>query len=221
MCLFLRISSLLCLFFFLCFAACNSDTVGTNGDTTPADGDYLENEIDTTDSDMTVAETGDGDENEIDTTESDITDIETADGDENVCPNSTILNCGDTIYGNTNADDLTNNWSAYSCSARSEGGNEKVYSFTTETRCKVEITLNDLSTDLDIFLLSSCDSFACQAFSSTPLDIQEKEQILYNTEPNKKYFLAVDGYNDSSGTYTLKVDCNCDASDGDVDEQDD
>ncbi|RJO65748.1 MAG: hypothetical protein C4523_15520 [Myxococcales bacterium] len=75
--------------------------------------------------------------------------------------------------------------------------------------CQARIRLTDLQTDIDLMLLDACDSWSCIAASATPLDIQHDEEIKFSAETGRRYVVAVDGYAEASGTYTIAADCAC------------
>ncbi len=132
------------------------------------------------------------------------------DGDEEptICSETPALHCGDRLTGTTVYG--TDEWRGYACTARLESGKEAIYSIRTAETCQVDLRLTDLDTDLDLMLLDGCDAFDSQYCSSTPLDIQTVEEISFSSQPDKEYFVVVDGYNGSEGSYGLEVDCNCD-----------
>lgn len=75
--------------------------------------------------------------------------------------------------------------------------------------CKVVATLKDLTTDLDLLLLTGCDPISNRLASSTPIDLQSVETISWTNAPGVTEYFVVDGYSGAEGSYTLEVDCTC------------
>ena len=101
-------------------------------------------------------------------------------------------------------------WSAYGRTARSESGRETVYAFASAGTCTVTANLRNLTTDLDLLLLSACDPITGNVMaSSTPLDLQTVETVQWTNLPGQTNYLVVDGYSRAEGSYTLELDCTC------------
>ena len=88
--------------------------------------------------------------------------------------------------------------------------------------CAVIVTLTDLSTDLDLFLLSPSGAASCSTYvagtgrpgdaeecSTTPIDIQQRERVTFDAAAGQAYVVVVDSYDEADGTYTIAVDCTC------------
>ena len=133
------------------------------------------------------------------------------------CPDALPVACGDRLAHDTTVHGRTDEWPAYNCSARLEDGRESIYAVTADAAgpCTLMARLTDLTSDLDLFQLESCDSFACAHASPTPLDIQRAEMIAFAVDSGEQEFVVVDGYDGSSGSYTLELDCLCGESAGD------
>jgi hypothetical protein len=69
------------------------------------------------------------------------------------------------------------------------------------------VKLVNITEDLDLLLLSSCNPMTNTIVSSTPIDLQTDEAISFNTEIGKSYYVVVDGYDGAEGSYTLQIDC--------------
>lgn len=123
------------------------------------------------------------------------------------CPEPLTLSCGDTFNHNTGSDGRPNLWGAYSCTARALSGPEAIYLLKTSEHVKVTVTLTNLTTDLDVARLSRCDPFSCNVIASTPFDIQDDEQIQFDSHIGSKHYIVVDGYNGATGPYTINVSC--------------
>ncbi len=218
-------------FIFLAFvliAGCGDDDSSSQQPPADQDGDLdlLESEADAgeqaadgdliLDGDAEGESAPDGDIEQETITDGDMEqEAEIQEQETNACVQALPLVCGDQLQGNTAVDGQADAWRGYSCSARLESGPEVIYSFISGEDCNVVLTLKDLSSDLDLFLLSACDSFSCIGFMSTPLDIQDEETVNFSAEAGKAYYVVVDGYADAEGTYTLQAACSC-GTDGDM-----
>jgi hypothetical protein len=110
------------------------------------------------------------------------------------------------IADSTNASE--NNLPGYACRAWSEEGPENIYRLEVTQALELFAALrafDDISSppdeDLDIFLLSDCDTDSCLAGANLEFSI---------TLPAGTYYLVVDGYGTSSpaeGFYTLLLEC--------------
>ncbi len=125
------------------------------------------------------------------------------------CEAALPLTCGDSFSHSTVTNGRENLWSAYGCTARLENGRETVYRFEYENDCLVTITLSNLSTDLDVMQLRSCDPFSADKCRSTPLDIQDDEAIAFLVEGGLPTYVVVDGYSGHEGNYTITASCDC------------
>ncbi len=126
------------------------------------------------------------------------------------CSNPIRLECGDRLNHDTAVNGQADMLSAYGCTARAESGRETIYSFVTLQRCEVEVRLSELTVDLDLFSVEDCGPFSEGECSSTPLDIQDGEQIAFSTLAGVPRYVVVDGYSAAEGTYAIAVDCLCD-----------
>lgn len=118
------------------------------------------------------------------------------------------LRCGDRLQGSTPSHG-ENRLSLYACTARAESGPEQVYAFEPEQDCRVSARLGALAVDLDLFVLDRCDAQSCTQRSSTPLDLQDGERIVFDAPAGRSQVVVVDGYDESFGSYSLAVDCLC------------
>ena len=121
------------------------------------------------------------------------------------CGDSQALTCGRPFnYNNNYGQD---NVSLYSCGNHinvENNGPEVVHHFTTTSTGTVDISLTNLSCNLEMFLLSSCDRGACVDFSSNPG--ASDEHISTYLQPGT-YYVVVDGYNGAACNYNLTVNC--------------
>ena len=127
------------------------------------------------------------------------------------CADAIPLNCNSTYTG-TNANG-SDNVSSYSCSDNvlnvENNGPEVVHSFTTTESGMVSIQLMDLTANLELFLLSSCNVGSCLAFSQN--GSLGDEMININVLPGT-YYIVVEGFNGAVSDYTLQLSCtsSCD-----------
>lgn len=133
------------------------------------------------------------------------------------CENPLPLRCGDRLNHSTLVQGRANVWVGYGVSQRWESGPETIYAFQTPATCQVVARLKNLTVDLDLFLMTSCDPRSSTEFSSTPLDLQTIETVGFTSQPGQPYFVVVDGYDGVAGSYTLEVDCTCNQDAGAVD----
>jgi hypothetical protein len=126
------------------------------------------------------------------------------------CWTALPIRCGDRLNHSTVTQGRANTWSAYGRTARSESGRETVYAFASAATCMVTANLRNLTTDLDLLLLSSCDPVTGNVTaSSTPLDLQTVETVRWTNLPDQTSYVVVDGYSGSEGSYVLELDCTC------------
>ncbi|MCB9324737.1 MAG: T9SS type A sorting domain-containing protein [Lewinellaceae bacterium] len=127
------------------------------------------------------------------------------------CGDAQPLVCGVPFQGNNmNGNDDV---SLYGCDGNvfnvENNGPEMVHYFTTTEAGQVTITMTNLSANLELFLLRSCDRGDCMDYSQN--SGTTNESITAWLQPGT-YYVVVDGYNGGVGNYTLNVDCtsNCD-----------
>ncbi|MFC1572075.1 hypothetical protein ACFL6M_00595 [Candidatus Eisenbacteria bacterium] len=115
------------------------------------------------------------------------------------CSNAIPINCGDVVQGNNTG--LIGTVTTYSCVGWSEDAGEVVYEIVVPVgECKIitgEIT--DLTADLDVFFLGSCEETDCLAYGNSIF-----------TSPTMEagtYYIVVDGYYGAESAFTLTVTC--------------
>ena len=107
--------------------------------------------------------------------------------------------CGQNVTGTTAG--TINDISAYTGYPVDESGPDQTYSFTVSTRSSITINVTNLGTaDLDIFLMASLNSYSILAYGT--------ETISATLNPGT-YYINVDGYQGSSGPFSLSLDCYC------------
>ncbi|WP_373548274.1 pre-peptidase C-terminal domain-containing protein [Haliscomenobacter sp.] len=131
-----------------------------------------------------------------------------------ICEKATPINCGTTLSGSTVAE--TNILSSYNClTASTFVGPEKAYKFTLSQRTPVTINMaiQTLGLDLDLFLLRECNNIQfgatsqCVAESSSDNRTTNQEAITITLDPGT-YYIVVDGqFVSSAGAFQLSVNC--------------
>lgn len=108
------------------------------------------------------------------------------------------IGCGQSIAGNTaGAARRVNN---YGCAPYwAETGPENVYALSLEGPTHLDMMLEDLGADLDLFLLRSGNPSSCMAYGDNAISIRSLDA--------GTFYLVVDGYQDAAGRYTLRVWC--------------
>ncbi len=188
--------------------ACMEDDVDFSDGDDPEDGDDVDGDAADGDFDWSLPGDGDG-------TDGDLPDGDKPDGDVPLaCP-------GTTIEPDNPVEDSTvdsrNNWSDYSCLSAEENGPEKLYRFVApacEGTLNATVDLSEMSADLDLLLLDSCNPADCTRFSNTYVD----ERIAFSATPGEDYYIVVDGFDGAAGSFTLELTFDCQqGTDGDSD----
>lgn len=110
------------------------------------------------------------------------------------CSGAITLDLDATVTGSTIA--ATNNVNAYSCT-NNESGPEVVYKVTTSKAGRLVATLSDLGSNLDVFILRSCNPQDCVAFGDV--------QATLANAPAGTYYVVVDGRNGAAGSFSLNL----------------
>ncbi len=115
------------------------------------------------------------------------------------CSTPLSLVCGVPFTGNTTAS--ANNYSTYSCNSNTYSGNENVHELTLTDTTDIDVSLTNINgKDLNLILLSSCDTTACIQAADTLL--------LANSLLPGTYYIVVDGADTNDfGAYTLNLNC--------------
>ncbi len=112
------------------------------------------------------------------------------------------ISCFKPLQGDTSVG--WNTYTQYACSVWDDSGPEVSYLFTPTFSGPISITVSDYEGfDPDIFLLEGgCSDAACVG----------KGDVSIGTEvvAGETYYVVVDGYNLSQGTYSIEVICDCD-----------
>ncbi len=113
------------------------------------------------------------------------------------CENAVVLANRAPFQGNTKG--APANIDTYSCrSDWNEKGPEVVHTITTTIAGDITATLTNMSADLDLFIFDACDADRCIAHGG--------DRATYSNAPPGTYYIVVEGYKGSTGSYTLTVD---------------
>ncbi len=125
------------------------------------------------------------------------------------CVPAWTLECGDSDSWANDGEGGTDVELDYACIPWPESGPEFTYSFSSPATTQVTVDLTDLSADLDLFALSApggvCSGSNCDAFSAS--SGLASESLTFTASAGEAYFLVVDGYADSVGSYQIAVSC--------------
>ncbi len=128
------------------------------------------------------------------------------DGTANECSTALPLHCGDQLNHSTLVQGRADVWSTYPVTQRLESGRETIYELRPDDLL-VMLQLKNLTTDLDVFLLSACDTSSSIAPTSRSSSSVNDKMALFEIQTGKTYYVVVDGYDGAAGSYTLEVDC--------------
>ena len=119
------------------------------------------------------------------------------------CDDIEMLNCGDSVTGNTNTG--INTFEEHDEQISEWTGPELVYQFITDT-ATVNISLTGLSADLDIYLLSACGDPVNNeiAFSENS---DTNDELITSTLSPGFYFIMIDGYDGATSPFSLSLTC--------------
>jgi hypothetical protein len=121
------------------------------------------------------------------------------------CATALPLSCGDTVDHSTLLQGRPNLWSSYPEAKRLASGRETVYVLETHDPIII-LSLTNLTTDLDVFFLSSCAPSSRFAPKSPTVSQSSRSYVFWTVAPGT-YYVVVDGYDGAAGSYTLGVDC--------------
>jgi hypothetical protein len=113
------------------------------------------------------------------------------------CTGAIPIACGDVYTGDTTGGAM--NVATYDCTSWNEGGPEVVHVLELPYLGKINAVISGLSSDLDVFLLGSCEEADCLAYGNTSFTTD-------CLDPGT-YYIVVDGYGTAAGPYTLTVNC--------------
>lgn len=123
------------------------------------------------------------------------------------CWSNVSLTCGET-YNGTTVNGFDNVVAYYGKNLNKlnvdNNGPEVVHEFTITERGEVDILLSNLSSDLELILLNSCNLKDMIAFSQ---NTGRNNESIKATLDEGTYYVVVDGYNGAQGSYNLRVNC--------------
>lgn len=111
------------------------------------------------------------------------------------CANAIPLTAGISYNGDTTTG--SSHVSSYNCSGWNESGPEVVHTITTTVQGDIIAFLENKTASLNVFILDTCNPNRCVAC--------DWDTATYADAPPGTYYIVVDGYNGSSGSYTLTV----------------
>lgn len=124
-----------------------------------------------------------------------------------VCGDAVPLTCGEPYFGNNG--DGHDNVSLYGCDGNvlnvENNGPERVHYFTLTEPGAINIYLGNMTANLELFLLRSCDRGECIDYSQRPGNSYE---VLSAYLQAGTYYIVVDGYNGAVSDYALTVSCS-------------
>jgi hypothetical protein len=117
------------------------------------------------------------------------------------------LACGSVVLGATDEPGATTETWQYGCSDWTYSGPEMSWTFVTTLDEPVTVALDQLTADLDVYVLGSddCDGSGCVAASTaTELD---PENLTFDAVAKTPYTIVVDGWEGAVGPFRLEVRC--------------
>lgn len=127
--------------------------------------------------------------------------VEEKEEEEGTCDAPIAIACGDNVSGNAVGERIDTEDGL----GRSEA-NPIYYQLTLEAQQEVSIDLTNLRADLDLFLLTDCDTINDSAISSSEERGTTSESIVTTLEAGI-YYILVDGYRLAQSTFDLAVNC--------------
>jgi hypothetical protein len=127
--------------------------------------------------------------------------------DGGACQPWTAIACGDSLAGSNVGERARLSW--YPCSPYEESGAEALYRLVPGTSGEVTVSLSGLQADLDLLILGTGPSGACDpegrclAASVTA----GAETVTFSAIAGAPYFLVVDGYEGAESGFRLDVAC--------------
>lgn len=122
------------------------------------------------------------------------------DGEEEDCVPDSTLACGNSDSRNNSDAGSTDRIDTYSCIGWNESGPEYAYEFTPSASSQVAVSLNNLSADLDLFVLApGCNATDCLVHGDLVAS--------FDAAAGQTYYIVVDGYQGAVSDYTISLDC--------------
>ncbi len=125
------------------------------------------------------------------------------------CNKAKNISCNLPVVGNTSIDGFSTNQFYGSGSSVYYDGKEVIYKFTSTFDGTIDLLLENLDTDLDVFVLDDCGNVLNPLEFSTEAN-KEEEAIILRVQKGKSYFIVIDSRADMEGKFTLSLTCNPD-----------
>ena len=127
------------------------------------------------------------------------------------CNKAKSINCNESLSGNTSLDGISMNQFYGSSSSVFYDGKEVIYKLIAPFDGVIDILLENLNSDLDLFVFDDCGN------KLNPLEFsieanKEEEAILLSVLKGKTYFIVIDSRFEMEGNFTLSItctDCTC------------
>ena len=120
------------------------------------------------------------------------------------CLPSRLVDCGDTDSWNNGGAGSWTLVDSYSCTSWNESGPEVTYLFQPGADMQVTVSLDNMSADLDVFVVSEpgggCAAANCAAFGNT--------SATFSAQAGDSWYVVVDGFNGAVSDFDLTVTCN-------------
>lgn len=125
-----------------------------------------------------------------------------------LCAGYTTITCNSTMMGTTVGG--VSLIDRYACDPWLELGREEVYRVARTTAGTIRATLTTAGQDLDLIALGASPSGACDPYfpgCTRASSTEGNELVTFTATANAPYYLVVDGYGASAGSFTLSVTC--------------
>ena len=124
------------------------------------------------------------------------------------CVGGDALTCTDPLAQGDNTGEA-NNAESYSCVGYNLNGPEVVYEFVAPSGGDYTIVLDDLTADLDLFVLDgssgTCDPSACMDSSNAGGNTAETIELVASA--NEVFYVVVDGWNGAESSFSIQIAC--------------
>jgi len=136
-------------------------------------------------------------------------DCDTHDACSEICNPLSTISCGDTVHASNDAPGSTDRiHDAGCCSGYDFSGPEVAYRFVLGELQRITLRLQELSEDLDMFLLDDrrdeCNVESCIDESSRS---GSSSETIYETLEAGTYYVLINGWEDAVSDFTLRLTC--------------
>ncbi|MCK9462395.1 MAG: DUF1566 domain-containing protein [Proteobacteria bacterium] len=126
------------------------------------------------------------------------------------CTPLRAIECGESASGETADAGSSDGIDLYSCAPFELASREVAYGFASPLNAVVDVTIDDLTSDLSLMVLpgsgaGACDPSSCVAGSFTHL--LESESVSFTAAPDDPYSIVIDSWGALTGGYHVSVDC--------------